>query len=72
MDRYSVQDAQNCLEELITNAHAGKTILIVTENNQVIQLVPVALPSEKRKAGSARGLIKLAPDFDSPLADFED
>jgi hypothetical protein len=26
----------------------------------------------RRRAGSARGLIRIAPDFDAPLADFAD
>ena len=29
-------------------------------------------PKRQRKAGSARGLIKIAPDFDAPLEDFAD
>jgi hypothetical protein len=41
------------------------------ENDQVVQLVPVTTPPKSRKA-AVRGLIKMAPDFDAPLADFDE
>jgi prevent-host-death family protein len=72
MERYSIHDAQAHLQELIADAQHGKTVLIVGENEQVVQLVPVSSAVKPRKAGSARGLIKMSPDFDAPLADFDE
>jgi antitoxin (DNA-binding transcriptional repressor) of toxin-antitoxin stability system len=72
MERYSVREAQDYLPKLMVDARHGKTILIMDENDQVVQLVPVSAPPKSRKAGSARGLIKIAPDFDAPLADFDE
>jgi antitoxin (DNA-binding transcriptional repressor) of toxin-antitoxin stability system len=46
-------------------------VLILDENNQAVQLAPVRA-ARPRKAGSARGLIKIAPDFDAPLPDFDE
>jgi antitoxin (DNA-binding transcriptional repressor) of toxin-antitoxin stability system len=72
MERYSVREAQDHLHKLIADAQHGKTILIMDEDDLVVQLVPVPTPKENRKAGSAQGLIKMASDFDAPLADFDE
>jgi antitoxin (DNA-binding transcriptional repressor) of toxin-antitoxin stability system len=69
MDRYSLRDAQAHLQQLIDDARQGKTVLILDENEQAVQLVPVATAQKPRKAGSARGLIKMSDDFDAPLTD---
>jgi antitoxin (DNA-binding transcriptional repressor) of toxin-antitoxin stability system len=71
MDQYSLQDAQTQLQELIEKAAQGQQILIQGSNQTVVQLVPVAVVKSPRKAGSARGLVKLADDFDAPLDDFD-
>ena len=39
---------------------------------ELIQLFPETHRGTPRKAGSARGRIKLANDFDQPLGDFKD
>jgi antitoxin (DNA-binding transcriptional repressor) of toxin-antitoxin stability system len=67
MESYSVQEAQDHLQKLIDEAQHGKTVLILGENDEAVQLVPVKAPAKPRKAGSARGLIKMSPDFDAPL-----
>jgi antitoxin (DNA-binding transcriptional repressor) of toxin-antitoxin stability system len=74
MERYSLKDAQAHLEQLIEDAQQGKTVVIQAENDHAVQLVPVPTNTEPkpRKAGSARGQIKMAPDFDEPLADFNE
>ena len=72
MEHYSLREAQDHLKKLITDAQQGKTILIVDEDDQAVQLVPVKTTASPRKAGSARGLIQMASDFDAPLADFNE
>ena len=73
MERYSIREAQDDLYRLIADARQGKTVLIVGEDDVMVQLVPVALAKpQNRQAGSARGLIKMAPDFDAPLDDFRE
>ncbi|MBK8023354.1 MAG: prevent-host-death protein [Chloroflexi bacterium] len=64
---YSMQEAQNRLEQLMDDAQRGKTVVIVDEQNRMVQLVPIAAPTQPRRAGSARGKVVLAPDFDAPL-----
>jgi antitoxin (DNA-binding transcriptional repressor) of toxin-antitoxin stability system len=72
MERYSLQEAQDHLQQLLDDARHGKTVLILDEDEQAVQLVPVVTPRKPRKAGSARGLVKMAGDFDAPLADFDE
>jgi len=72
MDRYSLQDAKIYLQQLISDAQHGKAVLIVDDNEQAVQLIPVAEARKPRRAGSARGLVKMAADFDDPRADFDE
>ena len=72
MERYSLQEAQDHLRQLIDDARHGKTVLILDETEQAVQLVPLTTSTKTRRAGSARGLVKIAPDFDAPLTDFGD
>jgi antitoxin (DNA-binding transcriptional repressor) of toxin-antitoxin stability system len=71
MDRYSLRDAQDHLQKLIEDAQHGKTVVILDEQERAVQLVPVPV-ANPRKAGSARGQIKMAADFDAPLSDFDE
>lgn len=71
MERYSIQEAQDHLQQLIAAAQHGETVLILDENQQAVQLVPIAA-ARSRKAGSARHQIRIAADFDAPLDDFDE
>ncbi|MCU0482027.1 MAG: DUF2281 domain-containing protein [Anaerolineae bacterium] len=73
MRNYTIQEAQSNLLELIEQAQNGETI-IISDDVHVVQLVPMPLANKRkpRKAGSARGLIHMADDFDAPLDDFDE
>jgi antitoxin (DNA-binding transcriptional repressor) of toxin-antitoxin stability system len=68
--QYTLRDAQDRLKKLIDDAQHGKTVLILDENDRAVQLVPVVTTAKPRKAGSARGQIKMVADFDASLSDF--
>lgn len=72
MDRYNLRDAQEHLQQLIADAQKGKTVLIVSDNDLAVRLVPVEMPAKTRKAGSARGQIQMSADFDATLTDFDE
>ena len=58
------------LDELINAALRGDKVIIVgKEGKQMVELVPVKR-GQRRKFGSAKGKIKIAKDFNHPLADF--
>jgi antitoxin (DNA-binding transcriptional repressor) of toxin-antitoxin stability system len=71
MERYSLQEAQTQLQKLIEDAQHGRTVLILDKHERAVQLVPVT-PAKPRKAGSARGQIKVAADCDAPLSEFDE
>jgi len=50
----------------------GEEVLIVNNDRQAVQLVPVVLSQRRPQFGSAQGLIVMADDFDAPLADFDE
>ena len=45
-------------------ARRGEEIVITQYDRPVLKLVPVVAPPARRKAGSAKGLITMASDFD--------
>jgi antitoxin (DNA-binding transcriptional repressor) of toxin-antitoxin stability system len=70
MLQISVDKAQSSLLDLINAAMRGEKVWIVTDKQQAVELVPAQQPQHQRHFGSAKGLIKMADDFDAPLADF--
>jgi prevent-host-death family protein len=64
-------DAKAQLQDLIDAALRGDKVLIARNGKQIVQLVPVK-GTARRKFGSAKGKIKMASDFDTPLADFRE
>ena len=73
METYTVENAQHRLNQLLSDAHHGKTVVIAAENGWAVTLVPIPLRAKQaRQAGSARGQVWMADDFDDPLEDFAD
>jgi antitoxin (DNA-binding transcriptional repressor) of toxin-antitoxin stability system len=60
------------LWDLIDAALRGEPVFITRDDQSMIQLVPLKLNLRPRKAGSARGMVKMSDDFDAPLGDFSD
>ena len=70
MSRVELKEVKDKLSTLIDTALSGEEVLITEGHQPVLKLVRVTQPAGPRKAGSAKGLIKLAADFDAPLEDF--
>ena len=70
MYQIDLNEAKLHLTDLINVALSGKEVVITQDDQPVLKLVPVAAPKARRKAGSAKGLITMASDFDAPLEDF--
>lgn len=71
MAKFNIAEAKANLSSLVRKAMAGEEVLIANDNKPVAKLVPIR-PTGNRVPGSARGLIRMAPDFDAPLSDFRD
>ena len=67
MQQVSVDDAKTQLSDLIDAALKGEAVSIVINDQKAVQLVPVPIPRQPRRAGSAKGLVEMADDFDAPV-----
>ncbi len=72
MTTFNVAEAKSHLSELLQKAMVGEEVVIAKDNKPIAKLVPIATPGRKRKPGSAKGRIWIAPDFDATPADFAD
>jgi len=75
VQQYSLEEARDQLPQLLDDARRGKTIVIIGEDGDAVELQVKPMPANPltpRKAGSARGLVKIAPDFDATLTDFDE
>ncbi len=71
METYTIETAQTRLDELMSEACKGKTIVITAKDGWAVKLVPTPIRASKpRKAGSAQGQVWMSDDFDDPLDDF--
>jgi antitoxin (DNA-binding transcriptional repressor) of toxin-antitoxin stability system len=69
MLQVNLEEAKDRLLELVDAVLKGKTVWIVKDLQETVQLVPV-ISSARRQFGSAKGLIVMADNFDAPLPDF--
>jgi prevent-host-death family protein len=65
----NVAEAKARFSELVRRALAGGDVVIAKDNRPILRLVPLE-PHAPRKPGSARGTIRMAPDFDATPKDF--
>jgi antitoxin (DNA-binding transcriptional repressor) of toxin-antitoxin stability system len=72
MQLIDITQAQTQLPDLMQIALTGEEIIITRDNLPILKLSPIIPPKKYRKRGSAKGQIQFAPDFDEPLADFQE
>ena len=72
MHQVNVDEATTQLPTLIDAAMRGEVVLITTQDQQTIRLVPIKHAKQPRRAGSAKGMIRMSDDFDAPLEDFQE
>ncbi|HEY1015184.1 MAG TPA: DUF2281 domain-containing protein [Herpetosiphonaceae bacterium] len=72
MQQVRLQEAASQLSHLIEAAVRGEVVLITTDDQQTIRLLPIKQTRQRRRFGSAKGLISMADDFDAPLEDFRE
>ena len=71
MPIYKIHEAKTHFSKLIEKAMMGEEVVIAKGNQPLVRLSPLA-PAQKRKVGSAKGQVVIAPDFDDPLEDFSE
>ena len=68
--QYNVAEAKAHFSTLVREALRGQEVVIARDNRPLVKLVPV--DPGPRVPGSAKGQVRMAPDFDAPLDDFAD
>lgn len=72
MHRVELNEAKMHLAELIEAATQGQEVVITKNDHPVVKLVPIPATKPRPQFGSAKGLIRMAEDFDVPLEDFNE
>ena len=70
MHQIDLNEAKLHFVDIIDVALGGEEVVIRQNDQPVLKLVRVVAPSARRKAGRAKGLIRMTSDFDAPLEDF--
>ncbi len=68
MTTINIYDAKTQLSRLVEQAAAGKDVIIARGGKPVARLTRLAQPSRTLRFGVLRGKVKIAKDFDAPLA----
>ncbi|HRF97147.1 MAG TPA: hypothetical protein PLZ51_18190 [Aggregatilineales bacterium] len=72
MDPYPIKQAEHELKKLLAQARNGETVIIMDEDENAVQLVPITINRKNRQPGSAEGLIIIHDNFDDPLDEFDE
>jgi prevent-host-death family protein len=72
MQNIELNQAKECLPELIEQAITGNEVIITKNGEPIVKLVAIGKTKKRRRFGSARNLIKIHDDFDEPLEDFQE
>ena len=72
MSTFKIAEAKARFSELVEKAMMGEEVIIARASRPVLRLVPIEPRRKRRKPGSAKGKVWMAPDFEAPLTDFDD
>lgn len=65
--KVNVHEAKTNLSRLLARVAGGEEIIIAKAGKPVARLIPVLKRASSRVAGSAKGKVFIAGDFDAPL-----
>ena len=66
-----LREANQHFSSLMQRVRNGEEVVLTREDGTTFKIVCIALMAPYPKFGSAKGLMKMAKDFDEPLADFQ-
>jgi prevent-host-death family protein len=72
MPHYNIAEAKARFSEIVRKALAGEEVVIARDGRPLVILLPIPAARGKRRPGTARGKVWIAPDFDETPADFEE
>ncbi len=69
MTTVNIHEAKTHFSRLVDRVLQGEEVVIAKAGRPVARLVPLPPRVPRRTPGSARGLVEIGPEFDSPLPD---
>ena len=72
MYQVNIHEAKTHFSKLIRKVLSGEEVIISKGNKPIAKLVSLDGGKPMRRLGTAKGQIRVAPDFDEPLTDFKD
>lgn len=70
MRQVTMEEVGGKIVALINEVIGGNDVIILKGNQPVAKIVSMRRTQSRRVFGSARNLIRIAPDFKAPLPDF--
>ena len=67
-----INQAKQNLPELIEKTVNNGEVIITKDGQLIVKMVPFTKAKKKRAFGTAKGLIKMADDFDQPVDDLKE
>ena len=69
MESVNLQHAKMHLSRLVDRASGGEEIVITKSGKPMARLIRYEEPSQRRRGGQWKGLVRMGDDFDAPLPD---
>jgi prevent-host-death family protein len=69
--KVNIHEAKTQLSQLLQRVMNGEEVVIAKSDKPIARLVPYTSAPEPRMPGNDAGKIRIAPDFDEPLPEFE-
>jgi prevent-host-death family protein len=69
MKTVNLHAAKTHLSRLVDEAAAGQDVVIAKNGKPLVKLVAVSAGTRRKGFGTLKGKIRIADDFDAPLAD---
>jgi len=71
MTQVNIHEAKTNLSKLVDKVLKGESVVISKSNKPIVKLVLVDELQTKRNLGTAKGVVKILDDFDTPLDDYK-
>lgn len=72
MREIEVSELPQQIDRLIEAVTQGEEVILTQSAHPLAKLTRIPDAARPRRAGSAKGQIRIAPDFDEPLDDFKE
>lgn len=72
MQNIDINQAKQNFPALIEKIVSDGEVIITKNGQPVVKMVSLKKTKKERKFGTAKGLIKMADDFDQPIDDFKE